>query len=95
MVSGSDPRRGSHAVKSYVCIHVFNASKPVLYVTRPDGDWCALCGDEHAQDASQYRVVGLNHVLEHDPTLAEVLDLQPNEEAEREAVGASWIRSRF
>lgn len=95
MVSGADPGRRLQEIKAYVCLHVFDGVKPVLYVTRPEGDWCALCGDEHPEDASEYRVVGLNHVLEQDPTIAEVLDLQPNEEAERGSVGAAWVRSSF
>jgi len=76
-----------------VCIHVFSRTRPVLYVTRPEGDWCALCGDEHPQDASSYRVVGIGHVISHDPTVAELLDLEPNQEAERAAVGEPWTRS--
>ena len=94
-LSEADACRASPEVKLYVCLHVFDGSKPVLFVTRPEGDWCALCGGEHPDDASQYRVVGLNHVIDRDPTVSEVLDLQPNEEAEREAVGESWVRSRF
>jgi uncharacterized protein YegJ (DUF2314 family) len=79
--------------KSYVCIHVFDRTRPVLYVTREDGDWCALCGDSHPDDASAYRVVHLGHVLEQDPTLTELLDLSPNEEAERDEVGGPWVRT--
>lgn len=82
-------------IKTYVCIHVFHGERPVLYVTRPDGDWCALCGAEHPDDASSYRVVGLGHVLHDDPSLEAVMDLAPNEEAERVAIGASWSRSHF
>ena len=81
--------------KTYVCAHVFDRSKPVLYVTRPDGDWCALCGDEHPDDASAYRVVGIGDVFDYDPSVAEVLDLRPNQEAERDAVGEPWVRSDF
>lgn len=81
--------------KSYVCIHVFDGTRPVLYVTRPEGDWCALCGDDHPDEASSYRVVGLGHVVDRDPTVGEVLDLSPNEEAERSSVGAPWVRSSF
>lgn len=54
-----------------------------------------LCGGDHPDDGSEYRVVGLGHVVDHDPTLLEVLDLNPGEEAERSGVGASWVRSRF
>jgi hypothetical protein len=78
--------------KSYVCIHVFDRERPVLLVTRPDGDWCFLCGAEHDDDASAYRVVGIGHILEHDVTLSEVLDLQPDWDAERAALGAPWIQ---
>lgn len=67
----------------------------MLYVTRPDGDWCALCGGDHPDDASSFRVVGIGHVIDYDPSVAEVLDLHPNQEAEREAVGEPWLRSDF
>lgn len=81
--------------KTYVCTHVRNHGRPVLYVTRPDGDWCFLCGDSHPDDASAYRVVGMGHVLDHDRSVADVLDLQPNQEAERQTVGAPWVRTDF
>ncbi|GAA1941019.1 hypothetical protein GCM10009717_04140 [Agromyces allii] len=78
-----------------MCIHVFDRSRPVLYVTRPDGDWCALCGDDHLNDAGSYRVVGIGHLITYDPAVVEVLDLAPNQEAERAAVGEPWTRSEF
>jgi hypothetical protein len=78
--------------KAYVCIHVFADERPVLLVSRPDGDWCFLCGDEHDDDASDYRVMGIGHVLERDQTLHEVADLRADWEAERTAVGAEWRR---
>ena len=81
--------------KSYVCIHVFDNSRPVLLVSREDGDWCFLCGDTHPQSADHYRVVGLGHVVERDPSLRTILDLLPNEEAERSAVGGAWIRTNL
>lgn len=84
-----------YETKAYVCVHVFEKTLPVLYVTRPDGDWCALCGGDHPDDASAYRVVGLGHVVEGDETLSEVLDLAPNEEAERVSVGTPWTRAQF
>lgn len=81
--------------KSYVCVHVFTGERPVLYVTRPEGDWCFLCGDEHPDDASYYRVVGLGHLVDRDSSLIQVLDLRANEEAERSALGQPWVRSTF
>jgi hypothetical protein len=77
--------------KAYVCIHVFENVRPVLLVSRMDGDWCFLCGQDHPEDASYYRVVGIGHVLSHYPDLNEVMNLRPNEEAERSHVGEPWI----
>lgn len=79
--------------KSYVCIHVFDQSRPVLLVSRDDGSWCFLCGDLHPDSADHYRVVGLGHVIERDPSLGSILDLLPGEEAERAAIGERWIRT--
>ena len=78
--------------KAYVCIHVFDNSRPVLLVTRPEGDWCLLCGKDHEEDASAYRVVGIGHVLDADSSIEETLDLPPDWDAERLTVGSPWIR---
>jgi hypothetical protein len=80
--------------KCYVCTHVFDGD-PVLYVTRPDGDWCFLCGADHPDDASSYRVVGVGHVLTGDESITEVLDLEPDQEAQRSRMGTAWTRSSF
>ncbi|MEQ6901903.1 hypothetical protein [Nocardioides sp. YIM 152588] len=82
-------------LKAYVCIEVFTGERPVLYVARPEGDWCFLCGGEHPDDASAYRVVGIAHPVEADPSLSDLLDLRPNEEAERVTATGSWVRSSF
>jgi hypothetical protein len=79
--------------KAFVCIHVFERVRPVLLVSREDGDWCFLCGEEHPNDPSYYRVGGIGHLIEQDPELANILDLLPNQEAERGAPGESWIRT--
>lgn len=79
--------------KAYVCVHVFENRKPVLLVSRPEGDWCFLCGGEHDDDASAYRVVGMGHIFENDATLFELADLAANWEAERESVDRKWIRT--
>jgi hypothetical protein len=36
--------------------------------------------------------VGIGHVLEHDASLWEALDLKPNWDAERTALGEPWVR---
>jgi hypothetical protein len=88
-----DPTSIDFHRKAYVCIHVFDQTKPVLLVSRPDGDWCFLCGEEHPENPDFYRVGGIGHVLDNDTSLREVLDLAPEEEAERIAPGAPWIRT--
>jgi len=80
--------------KVYVCTHVFDGSQPVTLVSRPDGDWCFLCGGEHEDDASSYRVVGIGHLFDTDPTIQNLSDLEPNWEAERKRPGQTWLRTR-
>jgi hypothetical protein len=86
----SFPEDGHH--KAFVCNHVFDHTRPVLLVSRPDGDWCFLCGEQHPDDSSAYEVVGICHVLDSDSSLAELHDLPSNWEAERKKVGQDWIR---
>jgi hypothetical protein len=81
----------SHA-KAYVCRHVFEQSHPILLVSRADGDWCFLCGGVHANDAGEYRVVGIGYVLEVDRTLLELRDLPVDWEAERQNTDSVWVR---
>lgn len=89
----SFPKDSHH--KSYVCNHVFDQTRPILLVSRPDGDWCFLCGESHPQDASAYKVAGIGHVLDQDPSLLQLSDLPPNWGAERKGVGEEWVRSQF
>lgn len=78
-------------VAAFVCSHVFEQTKPILLVSREDGDWQFLCGEVHAQEEVP-RVVGINHLLDRDPTLLELMDLPPDWEAERASNGAPWMR---
>jgi SAM-dependent methyltransferase len=78
--------------KAYVCLHIFDASRPVLLVSRADGDWCFLCGDVHEDITDNYRVVGKDHILDRDPTLRELDDLPADWEAERMSVTHPWQR---
>lgn len=81
--------------KAYVCRHVFEQSHPVLLVSRADGDWCFLCGGFHLDNASEYRVVGIGHVIESDKMLLELHDLPAEWEAERKSAGSPWLRAPF
>jgi hypothetical protein len=78
--------------KAYVCSHVLAGESPVLLVDRSYGDWCLLCGEPHEQDADNFHVVGIGHIVASDPTLEAVLDLRSDWEAERSSVEADWVR---
>lgn len=87
-------------LQSYVCGHVRDGELPVLVVSRlydeqdpEDGpDWMFSCG---AADHGPHEVdaVALGEVVQADPSLSEILDLQPQETAEREAPGSPWTRA--
>jgi hypothetical protein len=89
------PVPSGHA-RAYVCIHIFDEVVPVLLVCHDaDGDWSLLCGAVHDDNADQYRVVGIGHLLERDPSLLETMDLGPGWEAERRARQSPWVRARI
>lgn len=93
-----DPRAWwmDHWLMGSWCIRtpeVFERTEPVLLVVRDhDGDW-QLIGATGAGDEG--KVGHLHHSVDEDQTLVEVLDLEPGERAEREAVGGPWTRSTF
>jgi hypothetical protein len=64
----------------------------MLLVAVEDGDLAVVCGGEHG-GAEDYRVVGLNHLVERDPTLRQVLDLEEGWEAERDSPSSPWRRA--
>lgn len=85
---------------AFVCGHVRDGEQPVLVASRlydetdPDDhpDWMFSCG---AGDHGPHEVVslGIGRVVAADPTLVEVLDLLPNETAERVDATAPWTRT--
>lgn len=81
-------------ITAYVCSHVFLDTQPIRLVSREDGDWQLLCGGTHASHEIPH-VVGLNHLIERDPTLIELHDLPDEWEAERKTVGSAWVRTKL
>lgn len=74
---------------AFVCSHVFNKTRPILYVSRADGDWQFLCGGTHPADEVPH-LIGINHLFEEDPTLEVLRSLPPEWEAERETANSLW-----
>jgi hypothetical protein len=71
---------------------VFQEGKPVLHVTHDeeDGCWQFLTGE--IPEISQGIVVCLQHMIEHDPTLAALADLPLGWQAWRADRDAEWER---
>jgi hypothetical protein len=74
----------------FICKHVYNGH-PVLLVSRVDADWQLLCGAIHAEEGDGL-IAHLGHLLDNDPSLPDIVDLPAEFEAERQAVGAPWVR---
>jgi hypothetical protein len=78
-------------LRVFICKHVFDKSRPILLVANMEGDLCFLCGGPHPDDPDAYEAVGLNHILEMDPTVTEpALNLSENWEAVRTADNMKW-----
>jgi hypothetical protein len=78
---------------SYVTVRVSRGSAPVRHVVRDsEGDWKLLDDAPHGGEAE---IMHLFHAVDEDPTLIEVLDLEPGRRAEREGPGEPWIRSTY
>lgn len=76
----------------FVCPHVFNNTRPILYVCREDGDLQCLCGEyDHVETV---HVVGVGHLQERDPSICQLADLPNNLETERKDDQSEWLRSK-
>src|SRR5690606_19416264 len=73
----------------YCCPHVFRAIRAVLLVIRdPDGEWQFLCGQ--SDDTDDCHLVGVGHLLERDPSLAAMANLDIASGAERVSREGEW-----
>ena len=83
---------GPNNLKSYVCVHVFLHERGTrLVVHDSDGDWAFACGHEDHSERD-WRVVGVGHLTDEDPSLHDCADLPVGYEAERIERGAVWAR---
>jgi hypothetical protein len=78
---------------AHVTEPVSAGTAPVRHVVLDaDGDWQLLCGTV-APDAAHAHIAHLYHALDADPTLLDVLDLEPGWRADRTGPEAEWTRS--
>jgi hypothetical protein len=78
--------------RAIMTAEVFELTEPVLRVVNDDDDalWQLIgCSDGAAEDA---KLGHLHHAVDEDPTLIDVLDLEPGQEAERDRRGGQWTR---
>jgi len=76
-----------------VCGHVFRAEREVKVVLHhSDGVWQLVCGGhDHPEDCSDFETVGLEHLIERQSNLMEMLDLKRGWIAELEPTGWSLM----
>ena len=82
-----------YGTPSIATAEVFDLSEPVLLVTNDSDDelW-QLIGESDPGDIDDAKLSHLYHAVDEDPTLLDVLDLEPGQQAERERVGGPWTR---
>jgi hypothetical protein len=80
----------SKTTACFVCNHVLDKKRPILYVTHDaEGDWQFLCGeDDHTED--NVKIISLMQAVELDKTTNELYEMPANVGAEREKVTEKW-----
>ncbi len=71
----------------YCCSHVFSNEREILVVIH-DEDWQFLCGEN--DDGEKCHLVGVDHLLERDPSLKCMVDLNDMSGAMRIHCNADW-----
>lgn len=94
-MTGKWPFADARNVAVLTTANVLDGSHPVLLVThdQDDGAWQFLCGTTN--DGSDGRVVGLEEIVQLDPSLRELADLPVGWRASRESPQDSWHRERL
>ena len=72
-------------------IEVFEKLEPVLLVSHDGDELWQLIGPTDAGDEG--RIGHLHHAIDEDPTLIDVLDLEPGFSSTRSTLGGPWTRS--
>jgi hypothetical protein len=76
------------------CAHVLEQDRPILLVSRElDGEVLAVCGGED-DTPETVRMLGLDKLLDLDPTLAQLADMPDGWAAMRESDADDWVRSK-
>lgn len=69
---------------------------PVLIFGRyPDGSYCAYTGDEVVDAEREITCVCLSRILDVEPAVRELADIQPGWWAVRETASSPWVREQI
>ena len=70
---------------------IIDGGKPILHVSHDEDDhgWQFL--DGISEELDDLEIIGLSHILEIDPTMAELAHLEPGYHATRTRVDSEWI----
>lgn len=81
--------KGSNNKAVFICCHVLEENKPILYVKHDDeGDWQFLCGENHTTEDA--RVIALQEIINIDPSVSKVSNLKCGQTAVRESKESEW-----
>jgi len=79
---------------SVVCTHVLRFERPVLLVSKSDGELALACGhgDHDPDTIDDWALAHPSHFAVNDPAMGILRVLREGEEAQRNRVGAPWVR---
>jgi len=74
---------------------ILDGVSAIQFVSHDEDDhgWQFL--DNDTTEAEQAALVCLSHVVEIDPSILELADLEPGWTATREKIGDAWVRSKL
>lgn len=80
-------------IRSLVCGHVFRDERPIkVVIHHSDGEWQLVCGEhDHPEDCSDFKVVGIGHLIERQSNLNNIGDLKPGWMAEWTPGGWNFV----
>jgi hypothetical protein len=87
-----DPRN----VAVFTTADVIDRSLPIVHVSHDedDGAWQFHSANGAPDDRAEHRLVALEEIVTHDPTIADLADLPLGWRATRGGLGAAWVREK-
>jgi len=75
---------------------IAEGEKPALIFGRyPDGSYCAYTGDDVVDAEREITCVCLSHIVDVEPGVCDLADIQPGWWAVRETASSPWVREQI